>query len=155
MTDLQWSADRTYFITASRDKTAKLVSARDLEVFKTYPTDTALNSAVITPNKDYVILGGGQSADMVTTTNARSGKFEARFYHKIFEDEIGRVRGHFGPLVRFPTFVFLLLLQQQAEPCPLLTEDGDNPSLEHGRRRSHWQGLRQRRRRRLCPGTPV
>jgi translation initiation factor 3 subunit I len=34
----------------------------------------------------------------VTTTAARQGKFEARFYHKIFEDEIGRVRGHFGPL---------------------------------------------------------
>jgi len=34
----------------------------------------------------------------VTTTSARQGKFEARFYHKIFEDEIGRVRGHFGPL---------------------------------------------------------
>lgn len=35
----------------------------------------------------------------VTTTNARQGKFEARIYHKIFEEEIGRVRGHFGPLV--------------------------------------------------------
>ena len=34
----------------------------------------------------------------VTTTSSRQGKFEARFYHKIFEDEIGRVRGHFGPL---------------------------------------------------------
>ena len=45
-----------------------------------------------------VILGGGQDAREVTTTQARQGKFEARFYHKIFEDEIGRVRGHFGPL---------------------------------------------------------
>jgi translation initiation factor 3 subunit I len=45
-----------------------------------------------------VILGGGQEARDVTTTQARQGKFEARFYHKIFEDEIGRVRGHFGPL---------------------------------------------------------
>ncbi len=34
----------------------------------------------------------------VTTTSSRQGKFEARFYHKIFEDEIGRVKGHFGPL---------------------------------------------------------
>ncbi|KAI6595264.1 translation initiation factor eIF3 subunit [Pyricularia oryzae] len=96
--DLQWSQDRTYFITASKDKTAKLVTARDLEVLKTYPADTPLNSAVITPKKDYVILGGGQAAMDVTTTSARQGKFEARFYHKIFEDEIGRVRGHFGPL---------------------------------------------------------
>ncbi|SPN99529.1 probable translation initiation factor eIF3 p39 subunit [Cephalotrichum gorgonifer] len=98
ITDLQWSADRTYFITASKDKTAKLVSAKDLQVLKTYTADTPLNSACITRKKDFVILGGGQAAMDVTTTSARQGKFEARFYHKIFEDEIGRVRGHFGPL---------------------------------------------------------
>ncbi|QSZ31543.1 hypothetical protein DSL72_001110 [Monilinia vaccinii-corymbosi] len=98
LTDLQWSSDRTYFITASKDKTAKLVNARDLEIMKTYVADTPLNSASITPKKDFVILGGGQAAMDVTTTSARQGKFEARFYHKIFEEEIGRVRGHFGPL---------------------------------------------------------
>ncbi|KAM7198631.1 eukaryotic translation initiation factor 3 subunit I [Rhypophila sp. PSN 637] len=98
ITDLQWSQDRTYFITASKDKTAKLITAKDLEILKTYTSDTPLNSAVITPKKDFVILGGGQAAMDVTTTSARQGKFEARFYHKIFEDEIGRVRGHFGPL---------------------------------------------------------
>lgn len=65
---------------------------------KTYVADTPLNSAAITPIKDYVILGGGQAAMDVTTTSARQGKFEARFYHKIFMEEIGRVRGHFGPL---------------------------------------------------------
>jgi len=98
ITDLQWSADRTYFITSSKDKTAKLINAQDLEVMKTYVTDTPLNSASITPKKEFVILGGGQAAMDVTTTSARQGKFEARFYHKIFEEEIGRVRGHFGPL---------------------------------------------------------
>jgi translation initiation factor 3 subunit I len=76
----------------------KLISARDLEVLKTYVADTPLNSATITPKKDFVILGGGQAAMDVTRTSARQGKFEARFYHKVFEDEIGRVRGHFGPL---------------------------------------------------------
>jgi translation initiation factor 3 subunit I len=98
VTDLQWSSDRTYFITASKDKTAKILSANDLQVLKTYVADTPLNTAAITPKKDFVILGGGQAAMDVTTTSTRSGKFEARFYHKIFEDEIGRVRGHFGPL---------------------------------------------------------
>ena len=96
--DIQMSQDRTSFITASKDKSAKLVASRDLEVLKTYPSDTPLNSATMTPKKDFVILGGGQAAMDVTTTAARQGKFEARFYHKIFEDEIGRVRGHFGPL---------------------------------------------------------
>ena len=99
ITDLQWSPDRTYFITASKDKTAKLVTAKDLQVLKTYVADTSLNSACMTRKKDFVILGGGQAAMEVTRTAARQGKFEARFYHKVFEDEIGRVRGHFGPLV--------------------------------------------------------
>ena len=99
VSDLQWSADRTYFITASKDKTAKLHDATTLEVLKTYVADTPLNSAAICPSPtEYVILGGGQAAMDVTTTSARQGKFEARFYHKIFEEEIGRVRGHFGPL---------------------------------------------------------
>jgi len=98
VTDLQWSDDRTYFITASKDKSAKLVNAYDLEVLKTYTADTPLNSATITPKKDFVILGGGQDAMGVTQTSSRQGKFEARFYHKVFEEEIGRVRGHFGPL---------------------------------------------------------
>jgi translation initiation factor 3 subunit I len=75
-----------------------LITADELERLKSYTADTPLNSAAITPVKDYVILGGGQAAMDVTTTSARQGKFEARFYHKIFEDEIGRVRGHFGPL---------------------------------------------------------
>ncbi|KAB8073728.1 eukaryotic translation initiation factor 3 subunit I [Aspergillus leporis] len=96
--DIQFSADRTYFITASKDKSSKLISARNLAILKTYVADTPLNSASITPKKEYVILGGGQAAMDVTTTSARQGKFEARFYHKVFEDEIGRVRGHFGPL---------------------------------------------------------
>lgn len=96
--DLQMSPDRTYFITAGKDKTAKIISSRDLGIMKNYPADTPLNTASITPKKDFVILGGGQAAMDVTTTSARQGKFEARFYHKIFEDEIGRVRGHFGPL---------------------------------------------------------
>lgn len=120
VTDLQMSSDRTYFITASKDKTAKvrprssppfqpiplpitypylqLISARDLTLLKTYPSDTPLNTAAITPKKPFVILGGGQAAMDVTTTSSRQGKFEARFYHKVFEDEIGRVKGHFGPL---------------------------------------------------------
>ena len=98
VTDLQWSPDRTYFITASKDKTAKLHGAATLETFKTYATDTPLNSAAIAPRRPFVLLGGGQAAMDVTTTAARQGKFEARIFHKVFEEEVGRVRGHFGPL---------------------------------------------------------
>jgi hypothetical protein len=30
----------------------------------------------------------------VTTTSSRAGKFESRFWHKLFEEEVGRVKGH-------------------------------------------------------------
>lgn len=107
ITDIQMSQDRTYFITASKDKTAKILAVDNLKVLKTYVTDTPLNTAAITPKKEFIILGGGQEARDVTTTSSRQGKFEARFYHKIFETEIGRVKGHFGPLntVRLPIFL--------------------------------------------------
>ena len=45
-----------------------------------------------------VVLGGGQEAREVTTTTTKAGKFDARFYHLVFEEEIGRVKGHFGPI---------------------------------------------------------
>jgi hypothetical protein len=41
----------------------QLVDAETLEVLKSYVADTPLNSAAITPVKDYVILGGGQAYD--------------------------------------------------------------------------------------------
>ncbi|AMD21740.1 HFL116Wp [Eremothecium sinecaudum] len=98
ITDIQFSPDRTYFITASRDSNAYLVDVETLKALKTYEADCPLNSACITPLKDFVILGGGQDAKDVTTTSAREGKFEAKFYHKLFQVEIGRVDDHFGPV---------------------------------------------------------
>ena len=45
-----------------------------------------------------MVLGGGQEAMSVTTTSGRVGKFDARFFHMVFEEEFGRVKGHFGPI---------------------------------------------------------
>ncbi|OSX57275.1 hypothetical protein POSPLADRAFT_1041770 [Postia placenta MAD-698-R-SB12] len=98
VTDLQLSPDRSYFITSSKDKTARLHETRTLTVLKTYSTETPLNSAAIARGKPYVLLGGGQDAMSVTTTSLRQGKFETRFWHKVFEEEVGRVKGHFGPI---------------------------------------------------------
>jgi len=98
VTDLQLSPDRSYFVTSSKDKTARLHDTQTLRVMKTYQTETPLNSAAIAPNKPYILLGGGQEAMSVTTTSTRQGKFETRFWHKIFEEEVGRVKGHFGPI---------------------------------------------------------
>ncbi|ODV70845.1 translation initiation factor eIF3 subunit i [Cyberlindnera jadinii NRRL Y-1542] len=98
ITDIQFSEDKTYFIISSKDKSASIYDVDNLKQLKRFEADAPMNSAAITPVKEFVVLGGGQEARDVTTTAANQGKFEARFYHKIFEDEIGRVKGHFGPL---------------------------------------------------------
>jgi len=96
--DMQHSKDQTMFITASKDSTAKLFDIDTLECMKTYKTERPVNSAAISPIMDHVVLGGGQEAMDVTTTSTRIGKFDARFFHLIFEEEFGRVKGHFGPI---------------------------------------------------------
>ena len=98
ITDMQASRDNNLFITSSKDQTAKLFNAYTMEVVKTYTADRPLNSAAISPNKDHVLLGGGQEAAEVTKTVASKGKFEAVFYHMVFGDEITSVKGHFGPI---------------------------------------------------------
>merc|ERR1712221_28284 len=90
--------DEMLFITASKDNTAKLFDIDSFNQVKTYKTERPVNSASLSPIKDHVVLGGGQEAMDVTTTSARVGKFDARFFHMIFEEEIGRVKGHFGPI---------------------------------------------------------
>jgi len=96
--DMQASKDGTMFITASKDNTSKLFDIDSLEVLKTYKTERPVNSAAISPNYEHILLGGGQEAMDVTTTGAREGKFEARFFHLVFEEEFARVKGHFGPI---------------------------------------------------------
>ncbi|GAA98846.1 uncharacterized protein L969DRAFT_64131 [Mixia osmundae IAM 14324] len=97
ITDLQTSKDKTWFVTSSKDKSAKILDAQDLKIIKTFATDAPLNSAGILPGKPYILVGGGQDAMSVTTTGARQGHFEIRFWHRIFEEEISRVKGGFGP----------------------------------------------------------
>jgi len=96
--DMQASKDGTMFITASKDTASKLFDSETLECLKTYKTERPINSACISPNLDHVCLGGGQEAMEVTTTATSQGKFEARFFHLVFEEEFGRVKGHFGPI---------------------------------------------------------
>ncbi|XP_063933350.1 eukaryotic translation initiation factor 3 subunit I-like [Zophobas morio] len=95
---IQKSTDEDFIVTASKDTTAKLLDVWLLEVVKEYKTPQAVNSASLSSLEDHVLLGGGQDSHEVTTTDTRSGKFVCRFYHKIYESEIGRVKGHFGPV---------------------------------------------------------
>jgi len=107
ITDLQVSDDGTWFVTSSKDKSAKLWSVGPdkgphgeeeyLTHLKTFAGETPLNSAACLPGKPYVIVGGGQEAMSVTTTSARQGHFEIRFWHRVFEEEVARIKGGFGP----------------------------------------------------------
>lgn len=95
---LNFNRDKSLLITASRDFNAKLLDPNNFEVIKTYRTDRPVNGAVISPTHPHILLGGGQDAHSVTTTSASQGKFETRFFHTIYGDEFGRVKGHFGPI---------------------------------------------------------
>lgn len=96
--DIRFSADGTHFVTASADLSAKLIDTLTLEVLKTYKTDRPVNSADISPIFDHILIGGGQEASQVTLTSSRQGKFESKFFHKVYAEEFGTVRGHFGPV---------------------------------------------------------
>lgn len=98
ITDLQGYPDCTMFIAASKDCTAKLFDIETLDLLKTYQSDRPVNSAAISPLREHIVLGGGQEAMEVTTTAQQSGKFEAQFYHMIYEEEFARIKGHFGPI---------------------------------------------------------
>ncbi|KAJ7456282.1 eukaryotic translation initiation factor 3 [Mycena galericulata] len=90
VTDQQLSKDHTYCVTSSKDKIARI-----------YYTKTLLAALALT--RPYV-LGGGQEAMNVTTTSLRQGKFETPFWHKVYEEEVGPVKGHLDGSVRVHHF---------------------------------------------------
>jgi translation initiation factor 3 subunit I len=95
---INFNRDKSLFITASSDKDAKLVDPVSLEVLKVYRTPAPVNGAVISPTHPHVLIGGGQDAMKVTVTSGSQGKFETRLFHMLYEEEFGRVKGHFGPI---------------------------------------------------------
>jgi translation initiation factor 3 subunit I len=73
--DMQMAPNEgAYCITASLDKTAKLVDIRTLETLRTYKTGRFVQSAAISPIFDHVLMGGGQDASQVRTGMAVAGR---------------------------------------------------------------------------------
>lgn len=54
--DMQLSLDGTHVVTASTDRTAKLVDVQTLETLKTFNTERPANSAAVSPIYDHVRL---------------------------------------------------------------------------------------------------
>merc|ERR1712113_309425 len=116
---ISWNRDQTLFVTGSKDNNCKLwdtvevgkIAAEnaksgshmtgdidDLEPLHLYATDRPVNACAISPTKLHVITGGGQEAMSVALTAGSAGKFETRFFHMVFENQFGMVKGHFGPI---------------------------------------------------------
>ena len=102
---LRFSTDRKLAVTSSADHTAKLWQTAEWTLVRVYSADRPLNDAVVSPiyrgtplKREHIIMGGGQEARDVTTTGLQEGKFETLFYHLVQESELGKVKGHFGPL---------------------------------------------------------
>jgi translation initiation factor 3 subunit I len=104
-TNINFTEDRMLMISCGKDGNAKLWAMDDYENIQTYETDRPLNDVVISPLYDasenpkyHILMGGGQDAKDVTTTASSSGKFETLLWHMVFCEEIGSIKGHFGPM---------------------------------------------------------
>ncbi|EFA75259.1 hypothetical protein PPL_11334 [Heterostelium album PN500] len=98
VTKIVWMKHRIMFLTCSEDGTARLYETKTLKHLKTFDTGRPVNAAAISPVLPHIILGGGLSADLVTTSRVDSSQFKVRFYHIAYEDEIGGHIGHIGPV---------------------------------------------------------
>jgi len=98
VTQIVQSKDGVLFATCSKDGTCRLYDTQSLQHLKTYTTGRPINSCSISPLKEEVIVGGGQEASKVTQTKVDSAQFKVRFFHMIYEDDIGGIPGHFGPV---------------------------------------------------------
>jgi len=97
--DVQLSKDGTMIITAGgADQEAKLWDAETLDHLKTYEANRPINSAALSPIFNHAIIAGGQEARDVTTTANKMGNFDALFYHAVYADYMGSIKGHFGPV---------------------------------------------------------
>ena len=78
----------------------RLFEASTLQLLKAFNTERNSNSAAVSPltSCPYLIAAGGQDAMSVTTTAAKQGNFHATFYDHVFDDELGSIQGHFGPV---------------------------------------------------------
>eukprot|EP01091_Cochliopodium_minus_P015887 TRINITY_DN5771_c0_g1_i1.p1 TRINITY_DN5771_c0_g1~~TRINITY_DN5771_c0_g1_i1.p1 ORF type:complete len:340 (-),score=83.52 TRINITY_DN5771_c0_g1_i1:24-1043(-) len=85
-------------ITASDDYSAKLFDTNTMTQRRVYQTHVPIRSATISPIMDQVAIAGGQAAKDVTTTRVDVSQFSIRIYHQVYGDEIGKIRGHFGPI---------------------------------------------------------
>jgi len=97
---LCWDTDYTMIASAGIDNRACLLDARDCKIVQTYKNDFPVNDVAVIPHDvmNQVIIGGGLDAQSITNVGSARNKFDMRFMHKIFGEELGSTAGHFGPV---------------------------------------------------------
>lgn len=95
---VHFSLDYMTLITCGMDNYACLLDPRDLKVIQKYQSTYPVFDASISPINDHVLLGGGTSAELVTTSGGDS-TFHGQFFHKVHENMLGSVKLHFGTIM--------------------------------------------------------
>ncbi len=95
---LSLSLQSGLMVTGSLDCTAMLWDVRTLERLRTIDSNVPVRAVALSPWNDHVILAGGQDAKDVATKRMGSdnSQFSVRFYHRVFGDMIGTVKGGFS-----------------------------------------------------------
>ena len=100
-----FSPDFTMLATCSKDFRCHIIDPYTLEILRTFNKLSPCRCASFSPfidsdgaQKFHVIIGGGQDAKDVTTTDSKKGSFESRVFNILTEDELGQIKGHFGPV---------------------------------------------------------
>jgi len=97
ITDMKLNKDRTFIVTTSKDKTAKITDAFTYDTLNTFKHPAHVNSADFSPTKPHIAVGGGMDASLVTQA-ATKGDFETHIYNMVSTENVCEFRGHFGPV---------------------------------------------------------
>lgn len=98
--DMRFNEDKTMVITSGKDNTARLFDVIERRQLHVYNFKFPVNSAVMSPLHPHIILGGGQDAMNTALIGAGdvTQSFASQFYHVFYQDWLGSVPGHFGPI---------------------------------------------------------
>lgn len=98
---VSFNKDKTKLITSSNDCTCKIINLLDYKCEVVIENIVPCNYAIFSPIRNYVIVGGGIDAMLVSQKS--NNDFTARFYSAKTGKFISGIGGHFGP-IRYISF---------------------------------------------------
>jgi translation initiation factor 3 subunit I len=98
---VSFNKDKTKLITSSIDCTCKIINLSDYKCEIVIENIVPCNYAIFSPIRNYVIVGGGIDAMLVSQKS--NNDFTARFYSAKTGKFISGIGGHFGP-IRYISF---------------------------------------------------